>query len=218
MFLKTYLIALLVFVAGFACRENISVVTGTTYFEANHIRRSLANALSTGHKGFFQCEGIYLPSFELTNSPALFYLSLENTVSYVPLTKALGNAPGDYVAVDGQVVKKSASAKSGNERFVDVLAVSRPQEKWKTQQFLDRAPADYLKGKEAIQKAIALPESKLRLPDSPEWLLVADIPRSRVIAFFAAADLMYAAEINLVYDLVSSRLTTVYAHQWFKGE
>jgi hypothetical protein len=218
MFLKTYLLALLLFAGGFSCRETVSFITGTTYFEANHIRRIPANALSAGQKGFLQFEGVYLPSFEITNLPALLLISPENTMFYVPLNKALQSVPGEYVAVEGEVMEKSGAASSGVEYSIAVLSVGRSQNKWKTQQFLNRASVDYLKGKVAIQQAIALPASKLRLPDSPQWLLVADVPHSRVIAFFASADLMYAAEVNLVYDLVSSRLIEVYADQWFKGE
>ena len=186
MFLKTCLLALLLFAGGFSCRETVAVITGTTYFEANHIRRIPANALSAGQKGLLQFAGVYLPSFELTNSPVLLFLSPENTMFYVPLNKALQSAPGDYVAVDGEVVEKTGSAKSAAEHSIAVLSVGRSQNKWKTQQFLDRAPTDYLKGKEAIDQAIALPESKLRLPDSPQWLLIADLPHSRAIAFFCS--------------------------------
>jgi hypothetical protein len=216
--LKSFCFASLLLVAGFSCREDISVFSGTTYFEKKHIRRTPANALFAGKKAFYHFEGVYLPFCDLADSPALFFISPENTVCYIPLNKALPQTAGDYVAVDGTVVEKTISLNAGVESSLAVLSVSRSATKWQTHQFINQIQTNFQRAKEAVQMAMALPESQLKLPDSPQWLLVVDASRSRLIAYFIATDRMYSAEVNLVYDLASNQLVEVYADQWFKGE
>jgi hypothetical protein len=57
----------------------------------------------------------------------------------------------------------------------------------------------------------------LALPDEPDWLLVLDSANQRLVATLSLADLLYAGQIDLVYDL-DQTLSAIYADHWFKGE
>ena len=43
-------------------------------------------------------------------------------------------------------------------------------------------------------------------------------PDKRIVFRMTESDLMWAAEVNFVYEMKSGDLTQVCADQWFKGE
>jgi hypothetical protein len=101
---------------------------------------------------------------------------------------------------------------------VSILNVTEVRIVKESHTVLEKAEQDYFILKNELKKNAAQPGSKLVWPDMPEWQLFYDKTRSRFIAYFSTADLMYAADVNMVYDDNHFNLVQVYAREWFKGE
>lgn len=197
---------LLLILLSLNCRQ-AQVTTGTTFFKTYGILQIPTNGLLKTEPQTIN--GVYLPFFQLSRSPALLFLDQGKTLAYVVLNDTLEVRAGDFVLVIGAANDGAPSAASFTSERVQVIHASHD--------LLERAAQDYGAMKEKLVKT-APSSSKLRLPERPDWLMVVDEPRGCAVAFFTAADLMFAAEINLVYDLSTGRLTAAYVDHFFKGE
>ena len=125
---------------------------------------------------------------------------------------------GDFVRVSGIVTDSVVSLGYSYTKSVNILKVQDYSIEQDTHKLLNYARIDYQTAKVQLKKQAAPAESKLVWPNEPEWQLFIDEQRSNGVLYFSTADLMYAADINFVYDLKSYNLVQVYAQEWFKGE
>ena len=190
------------------CRKP-RVTTGTTFFKAHGILQIPTDGLARQKADLQTFDGVYLPFFELTRSPALLFIDRGKSLACVALRHELEAVAGDFVQVTGTMNDDTHPAASLVPERWQVVHASHP--------LLELAVQHYEAMKEKLSRT-APPSSKLHLPERPDWLLVVDESRQCAVAFFNAADLMHGVDINLVYDLATARLKAVYVDRFFKGE
>ncbi len=202
----------------FSCRQTPALHPDTTYFEIYHIRAFPQNALSHALEAPLPQTGVFLYYFyAVKEMPALLFLNAQDQIEYVLLSDSLNVNIGDYVRLSGNVIPSSYNLGDRNQT-IQMLKASTVELLSPSNLILQNAKNEYLQRRLPLQETTRVANSKLELPEQPEWLMVVDETRSNVIVYFTAADLMYAAEINFVYDRKRGNLTDIYGKQWFKGE
>ena len=216
---KLYLFLVLISAVMIFCQVP-TIFSEQTYFDKHQIdvypQNSLANLSAEtqlSQKGVFQYH-----FYAIKDMPALLFLNEKNQLYYLLLSDSISAKIGDYVRVSGSLQPRQLSrgtlysheAKTLNVSTVELLAPSNL--------ILQDAKLEYSKRQKQLQEKIAVEGSKLKLPEQPEWVLVLDESRSNMIVYFTTADLMYAAEIDFVYNVKDGKLFEIYGKQWFKGE
>ncbi len=201
-----------------ACKEP-PVYFDQTYFQSHRISLPFTNALDeVNARSATTLSGVYgFYFYAVENVPALFRLNPQNQLQYILLSDSLDVQPGDYVQVAGSPVDSTLVFRSYTTS-VSVLDVAEVRIIKQSHKVLKKAQQDYLVQKKELKENAKQAGSKLVWPDTPEWQLFYDKERSKFIAYFSTADLMYAADVNMVYDDNHFNLVQVYAREWFKGE
>lgn len=215
--------SLLLFSAMFlvyACTDIPSIHKDQTYFQAQKIKRFHTNAVDKiSQQSPQHFSGVYWPYFfAIEKFPALQYLDDQNQLCFVLLSDSLDAPLGDYVTVTGARFDTLLSLGHSYTQKAAMLRVEKFKIEKITHHFLQRAQRDYVAAKDKLQEKARQEDSKLIWPNQPEWQLFVDARRSKVITYFAAADLMFALDVNLVYDLNDEELLDIYVREWFKGE
>jgi hypothetical protein len=193
---------------------------GKTYFQTQKIQRAFANVLDKiSPQSQQHFSGVYWPYFfAIQKFPAVQYLDDNNQLFFILLSDSLDAPLGDYITVSGVRFDTLLSLSHSYTQKAALLRVERFEIIKNTHDFLQSAQADYAAFKSQLQEQARQEGSKLIWPDQPEWQLFVDERRSKVIIYFAAADFMFALDVNLVYDLNNEDLLDIYAREWFKGE
>lgn len=183
-------------------------IVGTTYFAENGIERMPVNLLR--EEGSLVIRGIYLSAPPLLQQPMIMTL-IKKQIAYAVLDAPLPYESGDYVEVHGETHVnsdvKELRLKTEPNKIKRIAAYAA---------LLKQAQRDYRRLLNAAEtKAADCPQ---KLPPFPQFLAVLDEEHGSFVAFFSAADLLYSAQIDLVYDVISKNLDRVYINCHFKGE
>ncbi|MBN1464634.1 hypothetical protein JXA02_02655 [candidate division KSB1 bacterium] len=202
-----------------ACVTEPQVHVGTTYLREQRIKLPHVNGLDRVAKGTsMQIRGVYWPHFYAVRPwPAIVRINPSDQLEFVLLTDSLDVPHGDVVHLTGTPVDGVISG-GVYEKKITMLHAEQFTIERATHKVLARAHRDYQTLRGQLHARAVQPGSKLAWPDQPDWQLIVDEKRATVVALFGAADLMYAVDVNLVYDLQGQKLQEIYAHEWFKGE
>ncbi|MBN1561623.1 hypothetical protein JW998_15335 [candidate division KSB1 bacterium] len=203
-----------------SCVEEPDIHVGTTYLREQRIKWPHVNALAgTVKQDSIQVRGVYWPHlYAVRTHPALLRINASDQLEFTLLADSLDVPYGDIVRLSGVAIDSVVPLGYTYEKKVTMLRADHIRIEQSTHGLPAKAQKDYQTCRSQLQERARQPGSKLAWPQQPDWQLVLDEKRSKVIAFFGAADLMYAVDVNLVYDLPSQELKEVYAHEWFKGE
>ncbi|MDZ7369910.1 MAG: hypothetical protein ONB12_01920 [candidate division KSB1 bacterium] len=161
-------------------------------------------------EGSLVIRGIYLAAPPLFQQPMIMTL-IEKQIAYALLDGPLPYESGDYVEVHGETrvnsdLKELRLKTEPNKikRIADYAALFK------------QAQGDYRRLLYAAETTAA--DCPQKLPPFPQFLAFLDEEHGSFVAFFSAADLLYSAQIDLVYDVLSKKLDRVYINCHFKGE
>lgn len=202
------------------CRHSPQIITHDTFFGAHHINMPPANALDgLAAQSTLDVEGVFWPHFyAVEKQPALLWINSQDRAQFVLLADSLAVPFGDYVRLSGVVTNATMPLSHTYKQRVNVLRSETVEILRDTHTFLSKAQQDYDQSRAMLKIKVAAAGSKLAWPEKPAWQLLVDKKRSTMIVYFSTADLMYAADVNFIYDLQSGTLARVYAGEWFKGE
>ena len=151
--------------------------------------------------------------------PVVRFFDQEAGLHYAPLLTELSVEDGDLVEVKGRVVQMKIPVKGSDWTQVeDVLAPEEVSLLSTSSELKKTAQREYLAIRDELQKKITPKGSRLVLPTHPRWFVVWSETDGSFIVSTRCSDLMYQAEIDLVFDGPSNTLVEVYAVEWFKGE
>ncbi|MBN1481997.1 hypothetical protein EH223_06700 [candidate division KSB1 bacterium] len=204
----------------FACVEKPQFHIGQTYMQHHKIGLPHANALDVDQRDNQRTvQGVYWPHFYATKKyPAIVYPDLQNQLEFVLLSDSLDVPFGDVVRISGAPFDTVLELGYSYTRKVTFFRAQHFTIVHDTHTLLPLAQRAYQHYKDELKDQAAQPGSKLNWPEKPEWQLFVDERRSKAIVYFSDADLMYAVDVNLVYDLLHRTLEDIFAHEWFKGE
>ncbi len=202
-----------------SCVQQPDVFIGRTYFSTYHVYADFSNALAAPDRNDrVEWSGVYtFHPFAQKNYPALLTL-YDNRVQFLLLADSLDVQYGDFLHLSGVPQDTILPLGFSYTTVVSILNVKNIRLEKDTHVVLSCAQQDYLFFQNEWRDKVRASGSKLIWPDYPQWQLFVDKERSNVIAFFGFADLMYAVDVNFVYDFSSYKLKEIYAHEWFKGE
>jgi len=203
-----------------ACREP-KVVTGRSYFSAfpdGERRHTVLDSYGEGDT--LSASGVYdFTPIAAGVFPVLLSLNPRRGAGQVHLGDTLDVERGAWLEVTGvTATRKVSTGVRGAAIELKVLRVLDWQIRRDISPCIQRAQREYRERRDRIQQAIDLEGSKLQLPARPEWSVLVNESEGEVVVGFRAADLMYAAAVDLVLDLERCELENLYAGQWFKGE
>lgn len=203
-----------------SCRHSVVYHNQRTYFETHDINPYPANALATLeiHSPMQQTGVFQYHFYAIQPLPALLFLNTERQLEFVLVADSLDAAIGDVVQITGDVGADTLTRGKLYSQPVKRLQASTVQVVHPSNNLFEAARSYYREHRDSLSAWIRVQGSHLELPETPEWQLFVDEPRSHYIVSCSAADLMYAAQLALVYDLTTRRLTDIYGKQWFKGE
>jgi len=201
------------------CNNPPRIIIGVTYFNENNIRRSGADRLEAlSSQSVVEARGVYESYFYAVKSyPALLSIDPQKELTYILLQDSLEMAPGDFIAVSGGVVDSALKAGITARKIKSMLKVQHASIIQPTHKFLSAAQRDYEKIYARISSQ-GPKNSRLIWPASPNWRLLVNERTNEAIVSFSAADLMYAVQVNFVYNMKSEKLFKVYVDEKFKGE
>lgn len=204
----------------YACVEKPTLHFGQIYMQRYKIGLPHANALDMSQSENRQAvKGVYWPHFYATKKyPAIIDLDPQNQLEFVLLSDSLDVPFGDVVRVSGAPFDTVLQLGYSYTKEVTFFRAQHFTIVHDTHNLLPLAQGAYQHYKDELKEKAAQPGSKLNWPEKPEWQLFADARRSKAVVYFSDADLMYAVDVNLVYDLQSRTLEDIYAREWFKGE
>lgn len=203
-----------------SCVNPPDIHIGRTFFADHNIDVAQANALDTiAQSAVVEMSGVYwFFPFAADTFPAVIRLNARDQLLFALLSDSLHIRPGDYIDITGVPFDTLLPLGFSYTQEVSMLRMQNFKLKYNTHTVLSKAQADYSAFKNELQRMAKQPGSKLIWPDEPQWQLFIDEKRSKVIAWFSEADLMYALDVNVVYDLQDYEIEDIYAREWFKGE
>ncbi len=203
-----------------SCVNPPEIHIGRTFFTDHNIGAAHANALDkVSQAALVKMSGVYwFHPFAADKHPAIIRLNAENQLQFVLLSDSLHARPGDFVEIAGAPFDTLLPLRYSYTHKVSMLRMQNFKLKYDTHTVLSKAQADYSAFKNELQRAAKQPGSKLIWPHEPQWQLFVDEKRSKAVAWFSEADLMYALDVNVVYDLQDDQIEHLYAREWFKGE
>ena len=202
------------------CRNRPQIIFGETYFHQQKIQRPFVNGLdNVSSQTVDNIRGVYwMHLYAVQKHPALLSIDASSHLSFVLLKDVPDLVPGDFVEVSGVIVDTLLKIGGSACKAAPILKVARATVVSPTHRYLAAAQRDWRELRTRLEKRGRQQGSKLVWPQRPEWRLLVAEPENIVVVFFSAADLMYALDVNLVYDLHSEKLFKVYMNEWFKGE
>ncbi len=211
---KTVLLFLL---ALNGCRDHPQMIFGDTYFHQQKIQRPFTNALDA--QTVDAVRGVLgMHFYAVKEYPALLSIDARKHLAFALLKDAPELVPGDFIEASGVIVDTLLRVGRAARKPVRIFKVARASVISPTHGFLVAAQRDWQTLITQLQERGRRQGSRLVWPQKPQWRLLVDEPASAVVVFFSIADLMYALDVNLVYDLHSGKLLKVYVNEWFKGE
>lgn len=218
--MKYFFILLFIFLSFHSCVKPPHIYIGQTYFQDHNIHFSYTTALAAEAVGTsVKLSGVYgYHQFAVKKYPALVCLNDHNQLQFIMLSDSIAAHPGDFIRLSGMISDTLLSLGYSFTQSFPIIKVQEFNLAKDTHLILAKAQADYSSFKDELERQSKLPESKLIWPKNPEWQLFVDEKRSMVIAYFSHADLMYALDVNIVYDLQRYDVEQIYAREWFKGE
>lgn len=209
-----FILAFTLFTLFSSCRKNVAIIEGGRYFSepetgpgSEYITDAGENESATlrrGTLGYKEIAGKKYPAL-FTLTPSGVACTLLDSLPEVELWSLVEI---ELVPVTGaQGISRSLStAKIVSFRKIKNLRsiVEGTQNNWQ-------------ENKSKFQ-ASARPNSRLQLPEHPEWRLVADEINRMVVVSCQTSDAMWAWDFDFVWTMDKSNLVKIYSHQWFKGE
>jgi len=201
------------------CHKTPHVIVGRSYFFENNIQRSGADRLEApASHAVVEASGVFGTYFYAVKSyPALLSIDPQNHLTYVLLHDSLNALLGDFITVSGVVVDSSLKVGATARTVKSMLKVQHVSIIKPSHKFLTAAQRDYEKYWAALSGR-GPKNSRLVWPASPDWRLLVNDGTQQAVVFFSAADLMYALEVNFVYNMNNEKLDKVYVDERFKGE
>ena len=215
-------VCLVVGVICCACRRPYQIVFGETYFSTHVGDGNRQHSLTEGKasQSQFVVSGVYWQKrFGKHKLPVIMRCDKVAGIGYAVLAQSLAVEKGTWLRVQGTISTRSLSfGVAGTSMPISVLEVEGMEKLGDTNPFMAIAQQEYDAIRERLQASITPAGSKLRLPSHPHWLALVDEEFGQVIVSMRINDLMYAAEVDFVFDIRKSKLLSVYAKEWFKGE
>ncbi|MDZ7314919.1 MAG: hypothetical protein ONB24_02225 [candidate division KSB1 bacterium] len=155
-------------------------------------------------------KGIYLSAPPLFQQPLIMTL-IKKQIGYALLDAPLPYESGDYLEIHGEtrvnldLKELRLQTELKNVRRIASYAA-----------LFNHAQRDYCFFLDAAEAKVA--DCPQKLPPFPQFLAVLDEKENAFVAFFSAADLLYSAQIDLVYDVTARKLNRIYIDCHFKGE
>ncbi|RPH98739.1 MAG: hypothetical protein EHM72_12580 [Calditrichaeota bacterium] len=209
---------LIILLYGLSCSGSIWFITDNSYWREHSIRSRPVNVLTNRNEvNFLQVEGLYHPMVTAIKMPALFYVNEVKQLAYLPLSAELDCEYGDWIKATGRTDSRPISSAYGQQVETRIFKVESFKLIQSSHDFLPKIQADYHRQRRKIERAVRQDGSKLLLPDKPDWLMVLDAANQRIVATLSVADLLYAGQVDFVYDF-DQNLSAIYADHWFKGE
>jgi hypothetical protein len=178
--------------------------------------RNVPNDMKEGERLTFR--GIYVPDRHSQTGLIRRFDRVQGW-SYVILAETMPAEEGALVAVDGRIItverpftglKRTSRSNRLQVEEYEVLCDTGPMRQ--------EARREYARIRDRLQEEIALPGSKLRLLEDPQWRMDCLAGEEAAVAAAHSYDLMYAAEVQFLFSLRDNRLQAVYFIEWFKGE
>lgn len=139
--------------------------------------------------------------------------------SHITLAGALPVEEGTLIQVRGTVVSQNREDIGFRTNGkVKRLRADDYQILYDTKPFRDTAQREYRKIRGKLQKQIALPGSRLQLSPEPNWRVDWCPGEKTFVVAAHSYDLMYAAEVQFIFNQEHEQLKSVYFQEWFKGE
>jgi len=208
---KNLILIPLVF-SGICINHNYNLFTGRTFFSKRGLERVFTHRplekLEVG--SHYQIRGIY------SEQSVSFY---DEGLWCVPLVRRLRVKEGTLIEVRGEItgcevpyktLKKTQIYKCLNPISYRII--------FDTEKLKAKVQKEYRKIKESLQSKITLRYSQLQLPPDPKWTVIWCRDSGDFVISARTSDLMYAAEVDFVFDGERKQLKEVYASEWFKGE
>ncbi|MDZ7333322.1 MAG: hypothetical protein ONB31_15210 [candidate division KSB1 bacterium] len=143
----------------------------------------------------------------------------ENGRSYIPLSTKLSCPDGMLIKIRGKVIRQSVRYPVAHDSLqYNYLSPLTFEILYNTRQIIKTVSDEYCRMREKLQEAIAVEGSRLQLLPNPSWAIWFDTHKNQLIFHSHQYDLMYAADIEFIFDLRSRKILDVYARQRFKGE
>ena len=205
-----------------ACGQPYQIILGETHFTTHagtgERQHSLIEGLLTQTQ--FTVNGVYWQKqIGKHQLPAILHFNQTHGIGYVVLAESLSVEKGSWIRVEGMISTRSLDfGVAGASVAFKVLEVDGVEIMGSTKPFVALAQQEYEEIRESIETSITPAESKLALPKHPDWMALIDKELGHVIVSMRINDLMYAGEVDFVFDLKKSKLLSVYANEWFKGE
>lgn len=189
-----------------------NLFTGRTFFSTRGLKRAFTHKplekLEVGTH--YQIRGIY------ANQGVAFY---DKGLWCVPLVRGLKIKEGTLIEVRGEITRCEVTYKTlERTQIYNCLNPISYRIVFDTEKLKAKAQEEYCKIKESLQSKITPRYSQLELPSYPNWEVIWCRESGDFVIRARTSDLMYAAEVDFVFDGERKQLKEVYANQWFKGE
>lgn len=143
----------------------------------------------------------------------------ENGRYYIPLSTKLSCPDGMLIKIRGKVIRQSVRYPVAQDSLqYNYLTPLSFEILYNTRQIIKTVSAEYRRIREKLQEAITVEGSRLQLLPNPSWAIWFDSHKNQLIFHSHQYDLMYAADIEFVFDMRNRKILDVYARQRFKGE
>ncbi len=216
--MKPIVPAIMIALCCFSCTsQSYRLHIGQSFFSTSPVAEGSLIADVTP-ESYFETTGIYCDSSVFLDEYAVVRV-YEQGRRYFPLSTKLSCPDGMLIKIKGKVIHRSISYAAVRDSFqfhqlapiaFEILFNSR----WVVKAVSD----EYRRIREKLQRDIAIEGSKLLLSPDPRWAIWYDRENDRFIFHSHQSDLMYAADIEFIFDIGTRKIKDVYARQWFKGE
>lgn len=164
--------------------------------------------------------GIYSATLEFFGKhPILRLYSREKGKRFIPLSSPLACPHGSLVRLHGRVIDESITYdwinRTQHYRCLKVLSFRLQADNQKIMAAVNRK---YQQLKNELQNRSRIEGSRLQFASAPDWDIWWDEQRNLLIFSSHQADLMYAADIDVVVAASTGNIEEIFVNQWFKGE
>ena len=218
--MKILLYSLFILPLLIGCKNDPDIIFGDTYFHQNKIQKSSSNWLDGySSQTALSIQGVYWQHFYAVHSyPAILTIHSDNHLTYTLLSAPLDIPHGDLIYIAGFVQDSLIKVGATAQKPIHMLEANKVQIIQPSHAFISAAQKDYSMLYTRLTQENRLAESKLNFPQFPNWQLLVDEQREKAVLYFSAADLMYALDVNFVYNQKNEELEQVFINEWFKGE
>ena len=205
-----------------SCRQSYKIILGKTFFSENVRQGIRQHSMLDGMapQSDFFISGVYWQKrIGKENLPTVFHFDRENGIRYAVLAESLAVQKGAWLQLQGRLSNRLLTfGVRGASMSINELEVEHFEISSDLTPFIEMAQKEYHEIRNRLQDSIRLEDSRLTLPADPDWQVFVDEAHEEIIVTMLKSDLMYVAEVDFVFDRKQSKLISVYAHEWFKGE